>query len=246
MLLKKNKKFDYSKNSTLFFSLGLLCMSVLAYFAIEMQIEQKLFSDVITKSTEIIDDEEQIHYIPKTEVVVPVKKVKFQNQILVVDNEIVTEPTEITDQPVDNTAKVNPNADPIEQKPNVAFIPIDDTPEEVPFPLIEETPIFPGCENLSKDERDACFREKVLKHIQRNLRFPESALENNQQGRVHVQFLIEKDGTISIANLRGPYESLNKEASRVIKLLPKMKPGEQRKKPVRVSYLIPIVFKSQN
>lgn len=244
MLLKKNKKYDYSKNSTLFFSLGLLCMSVFAYFVIELQVEQKIFSEFISKSSETILDEEQIHYVPKNEVFVPVKKVDFNNDIRIVEEE--PKPTIFTDEPIDKETKVDPNVEPTDIKPNVVFIPVDDTPEEVPFPLIESTPVFPGCENLFKDERDACFREKVLKHIQKNLRYPENALENDHHGKVNLQFLIEKDGTISIANLRGPYESLNKEASRVIKLLPKMKPGEQRNKPVKVSYIVPIVFKSQN
>lgn len=246
MLLKKNKKFDYSKNSTLFFTLGLLCMSIFAYFAIEMQVEQKTFSVNVNRTIEKVVDEKQIHYIPKSEVTVPLKKVQFQNEIVIVKNEIETDIVDLTDKPIDKDTKVNLETEPTEAKPNIVFVPIENTPEEVPFILIEETPVFPGCENLSKEQRDACFREKVLKHIQRNLRYPENALENGHHGRIHVQFLIEKDGTISIANLRGPYESLNKEASRVIKSLPKMKPGEQRNKPVKVSYLVPIVFKPQD
>jgi protein TonB len=244
MLLKKNRKYEYHKNSTLFFSLGLLCMSIFAYFAIEMQVEQKKFSEIITQSNETIVEEEPIHYVPKTEVFVPVKKVQFENDFVIVKKE--TEPIEIVNDPVNNNQIVKIDVKPDEPKPNVVFIPTDDTPDEVPFPLIESTPVFPGCENLSKEERDVCFRENVIKHIQRNLKYPENALENDHHGRINVQFLIEKDGTISIANIRGPYESLNKEAARVIKLLPKMKPGEQRNKPVKVSYIIPIVFKAQN
>jgi protein TonB len=146
--------------------------------------------------------------------------------------------------PYDPNANPNPPTDP--EKPNTIPVFIDTTnpDEEVKFIDIYETPVFPGCENLSKEERDQCFREKVLKHIHKNLRYPENALENEHQGKVHVQFIIEKDGSISIANLRGPYESLNKEAMRVIKSLPKIKPGEQRNRIVKVSYTVPIIFKA--
>ena len=220
-------------------------MSVFAYFVIEMQVEQKTFSELV-ESSKLTEPSEEVvtFYKPQIPKFVPIKTVPFVNDIEVIKND--TPDVDVTPDPVLPDPKGPSRPDGITSDELPKFM--DEAPVETiePFINIEDTPIFPGCENLSKEERDECFREKVLKHIQRNLRFPESALENNQQGRVHVQFLIEKDGTISIANLRGPYESLNKEASRVIKLLPKMKPGEQRKKPVRVSYLIPIVFKSQN
>jgi protein TonB len=63
------------------------------------------------------------------------------------------------------------------------------------------------------------------------------------QGRVFVSFIIDKDGSVKIANLRGPDKSLEKEADRIMSKLPQMTPGKQRGKPVRMTMSIPITFK---
>ena len=120
----------------------------------------------------------------------------------------------------------------------------DDIPEEIPFILIENAPIFPGCENenTEKEKRD-CFQEMIQKHIRKNFRYPDPAKEMGLQGRVSIMFTIDKDGSINNLRLRGPHESLEKEAARIISKLPEMKPGEQRGIPVKVSYSLPITFK---
>lgn len=245
MLAKKNSKYDLNKNSTLFFSLGLLCMTTIAYFAIEMKLENKSFSEMISKPETIDFTEDPIvSFQIQKPAIVPVKPVQFTNDFIIVEKEPV--PVVITHNPVSDNQNVNPDAKSTEpSKPTPVYIePVEDP--IVIYTAVSETPVFPGCDNLSKEERDICFKEKIMKHIQKNLKYPENALENNHHGRVNVQFIIEKDGSISIANLRGPFESLNKEASRVIQLLPKMKPGAQSNKPVKVSYVVPILFKNQN
>jgi protein TonB len=65
------------------------------------------------------------------------------------------------------------------------------------------------------------------------------------QGRVYVQFMISKDGTISSIRTRGPDKNLEKEAQRIIRKLPRMTPGKQRGRPVRVPFSIPITFRLQ-
>jgi hypothetical protein len=67
MLAKKNQKFDFRKNSTLFFSLGLLCMSIFAYFAIELQIEKELTSELLDNQETIKIEEPVFNYVPKTQ-----------------------------------------------------------------------------------------------------------------------------------------------------------------------------------
>ena len=72
------------------------------------------------------------------------------------------------------------------------------------------------------------------------------AAENGIQGRVYVQFVVDRDGGISNAKIaRGVDPSLDQEALRVVNSLPKWKPGMQRGKPVRVSYTVPINFQLQ-
>jgi TonB family protein len=102
--------------------------------------------------------------------------------------------------------------------------------EQVYF-IVEEMPKFPGGE--------AALRS----FIANSMKYPQIAQENGIQGRVYVQFVIERDGSVSNASIaRGVDPSLDREALRVVKSLPKWEPGLQRGKPVKVSYTVPINF----
>jgi protein TonB len=114
---------------------------------------------------------------------------------------------------------------------------------DVPFAVIEDVPVFPGCEKAS--DKRACFNEKMQDHIRKNFRYPEIAQEMGIQGRVSVLFTIQKDGSIGNIRMRGPDRNLEAEAQRIISKLPKMTPGRQRGRPVRVPFSIPIMFKLQ-
>ena len=113
---------------------------------------------------------------------------------------------------------------------------------DIPFAIIEDVPLFPGCERVAKSQRRKCFQEKIMKHINKNFRYPEIAQEMGIQGRVFCQFIFEKDGSVSGISTRGPDKNLEEEANRIISLLPKMIPGKQRGKPARVTFSIPIIF----
>ena len=116
---------------------------------------------------------------------------------------------------------------------------------EVPFAVIEDVPIYPGCERVAKSQRRTCFQDKINQHIKRNFRYPEIAQEMGIQGRVYVNFIIGKDGVISNVRMRGPDKNLEQEAGRIIGRLPQMTPGKQRGRPVRVPFSIPITFRLQ-
>ena len=120
--------------------------------------------------------------------------------------------------------------------------------ETVLFILIEDVPIFPGCENLSNNiDRKDCMSEKITKFINKEFN---SAL-GSQLGltginRINVMFKIDTKGDIVDIKTRAPHPKLEQEAQRVIQALPKMKPGKQRGNPVIVQYSIPILFKVQD
>ena len=115
---------------------------------------------------------------------------------------------------------------------------------DIPFSIVEEVPLFPGCEGVPESQRRQCFQEKMQEHINKNFRYPEIAQEMGIQGRVFVQFMIGKDGSITGIRTRGPDKNLEDEARRIISLLPKMiKPGFQRGLPVRVPFSVPITFR---
>ena len=108
---------------------------------------------------------------------------------------------------------------------------------------IEDVPMFRSCKNVFKSQRRECFQNKITKHIRKHFYYPKYAFNRGIQGRVFVQFIIEKDGSISEIKTRGADKSLEKAALKIIKKLPKLIPGKANGKPVRVPYSIPITWK---
>ncbi|MEN1783948.1 MAG: energy transducer TonB [Bacteroidota bacterium] len=134
-----------------------------------------------------------------------------------------------------------------EPGPDTAIMAVDsvavaEEPLEDLLPLlgVEEKPVFPGCEQAT--DTYACFQEKLQQHIRKVFQYPESAKSMGLEGRVSVQFTIQKDGQIGGIRLRGPHEVLEAEAERIIAALPKMIPGKQRGIPVNVAFVMPIHF----
>ncbi|MBI3136518.1 MAG: energy transducer TonB [Bacteroidetes bacterium] len=83
----------------------------------------------------------------------------------------------------------------------------------------------------------------MIKFIQKEVNYPEEAREKGEQGTVYIQFVVEKDGSLSnIVVLKGASQLLDEEAVRVVSKMPKWKPGKQKGKVVRVRYQIPIRF----
>lgn len=116
--------------------------------------------------------------------------------------------------------------------------------EDVPFSVIDEVPVFPGCEG-SKEQLKECLQEKITEHISVNFNSDLANDLNLQPGvkRIFVLFKIDKDGTITDVQARAPHQSLADEAIRVVNSLPKMIPGKQRGEVVGVKYSLPIAFK---
>lgn len=108
---------------------------------------------------------------------------------------------------------------------------------DVPFALVDEVPVFPGCEDA--DDKRACFSKSIQKHISENFAYPKEAQE---KGHVSAMFTVNTDGDIDNIRTRGPDTMLEDEAERVISLLPKMKPAKHDGKFVRIPFSIPITF----
>lgn len=113
--------------------------------------------------------------------------------------------------------------------------PVEEEEEEVIFVVVEQQPEFPG------------GTQELMKYLAQNIKYPVIAQENGIQGRVICQFVVNKDGSIcDIDVVRSSGEaSLDKEAVRVIKSMPKWKPGKQRGKAVRVKFTLPVNFRLQ-
>ena len=114
---------------------------------------------------------------------------------------------------------------------------------EVPFAVVDEVPIFPGCEDAA--DKRACFNDKIQLHIGKNFNYPKAAQDANIEGRVSTMFMITTEGVIENIKMRGPDKLLEDEVERIIKRLPNMTPGKNEGKPVNVPYSIPVTFKLQ-
>ena len=236
MQLKKNPKADLTKNSSLYFAIGLAVVLFVSWQAIEWKTYEKTGYGYESLNVEDDDDEE----VPITEQIKtpppPPPPPPAPEVIEIVEDEEEVEETVIESTETDQ-----------EEIVEVEDIDVEDDFEDVdvPFAVIEDVPIFPGCEKVAKSQRRACFQEQMNKHIRKNFRYPEIAQEMGIQGRVYVQFVIAKDGSITSIRMRGPDKNLEKEAKRIISRLPRMTPGKQRGRAVRVPFSIPITFRLQ-
>ena len=229
---KKNPKADLSQNSSLYFVAGLAFILLVSWQAIEWKTYEKSMYGYEALNVEDDDDEdvpitEQIKTPPPPPPPPPAPEV-----IEVVEDEEEVEETVIESTETDEDEIIH-------------IVEVEEVEEDidVPFAVIEDVPIFPGCERVKKSERRTCFQEKMNRHIRKNFRYPEIAQEMGIQGRVYVQFVIAKDGSITGVRMRGPDKNLEKEAARIIGKLPRMTPGKQRGRPVRVPFSIPITFR---
>ena len=230
---KKNPKVDLNKNSSLYFAIGLALVLFIIWRGIEWKSYDK--SAYLYESLNVIDDDDE--EIPITEQIKtppPPPPPPAPEVIEVVEDEEEIEETVIESTETDQ-----------EEIVEVEVLEEEFEDVDVPFAIIEDVPIYPGCENVPKSKRRDCFQEQINKHIRRNFRYPEIAQEMGIQGRVFVSFIISKDGTISNIRKRGPDKNLEREAERIISKLPKMTPGKQRGRAVRVPFSIPITFRLQ-
>ena len=231
---KKSEKVDLTKNSSLYFVIGLAVVLFISWQAIEWKTYKRTY-DYEALNVDDDDDEE----IPITEQIKvpspPPPPPPPAPEII----EIVEDEEEVEETVIESTETNE------EEIVEIVEVEEEELDIDVPFAVIEDVPIFPGCERVKKSERRDCFQEKMNKHIRKNFRYPEIAQEMGIQGRVYVNFIIAKDGKITNIRMRGPDKNLENEAQRIISRLPSMIPGKQRGRPVRVPFSIPITFRLQ-
>ncbi len=238
---KKNPNVDLNRNSGLYFVMGLTIVLFATWRLLEIKTYESNEEYVNVLNVEDQMDEE----VPITEMLrtPPPPPPPSAPEVI----EIVEDVEEIEETLIESTES---NQDTFIEDNVVEMddLEVEEVEEDilVPFTIIENVPVFPGCENLkSEKEKKECFNQMVQQHIKKNFHYPEAALEMGISGRVFVQFIIDKDGKVTDIRQRGPDRMLEKEAARIIASLPKMKPGMQRGRPSKVGYSIPINFTMQ-
>ena len=156
----------------------------------------------------------------------PPEAPKVEEVLQIAENDAEVEETTIKSSEDDNEAVEIKYVEPVVEE--------EEPVEEEIFQVVENMPEFPG------------GMGELMKFLGKNIKYPTIAQENGVQGRVIVQFVVNKDGSIVdpvVVRSVDPY--LDKEALRVVKAMPKWKPGMQRGKTVRVKYTVPVTFKLQ-
>lgn len=224
----------------LFFQLGMVVMLFLAWQAIEWKSYDK--SDNDFGKIDVGDDLEEV--IPITQPVTPPPPPPppppAPEVIEVMEDEDEVEETIIESTEAKQEAKI------VEVKEIKEEV-VEEEIADVPFAVIENVPIYPGCEKESgNDAKKKCMSSKISEFINKKFNSDlasDLGLEGRQ--RIAVQFKIDKNGKVVDVRARAPHPRLEKEAVEVVQSLPNMTPGKQRGKPVGVLYSLPIVFDIQ-
>lgn len=237
---KKNTKADVGRNSSVYFAVGLALMLALTYLTINYKTYDKSAIDIgqINMDQEL---EEEIPITEQLQTPPPPPPPPAAPEVI----EVVEDEEEVEETVIEST-ETSQDEEIIE----VEEIEVEEVEEdiEVPFAVIENVPVFPGCENQSgNNAKKQCMSDKIAEFVNKKFNTElASDLGLTGRQRINVIFKIDKNGDITGVRARAPHPALEKEASRVIGLLPKMKPGKQRGKSVIVPYSLPIVFVVQD
>lgn len=237
---KKNPKADLTRRSVLFLQLGLILVLFVTWQAIEWKTYDRDDIDQGQLDLDDLDDEE----IPITELLntpPPPPPPPPAPEII----EVVEDEEEVEEDEIESTET---SQEEIVEVREVVEAPTEEVIEDVPFAVIENVPVYPGCENFrTNEEKKKCMSEKITEFVKRRFNTDlGSQLGLSGVNRVIVQFKIDTQGNIVDIRSRAPHPRLEQEAARVIGSLPKMEPGKQRGKAVGVMYSLPIVFQVQD
>jgi protein TonB len=211
---KKNPEISLEKKKGLFLQIGLVVALIIVLGAFEWKSYEKV--DYNLGQLNLDDLEEEIIPITKQEIKPPPPPPPPPEVIEIVEDEVeIEDELEIEDTESDEDEMIE-----IEEESDDEF-----------FMVVENMPEFPGGDL------------GLMKYIQKNVKYPPIAKEYNITGKVYISFIVDKSGSVTNVKIaRGVDKNLDAEAMRVVKSLPKYKPGKQRGKAVRVMFTIPINF----
>lgn len=223
MKSNNNNEKDISTKGIIFFSSLILSLAFalcLLEFKIIKLTEKEVSSSIVYVDDEIIYEiEKQIIQPPKPIVLPPTPPefIKVKPNIKINTKPTIQTPNKINDELIFTELYLEPDS----------VVLIDSI-----FEVVEEDPSFPGGE------------KKLYEFLSKNLNYPEMAKENGIQGKVFVQFVVWNDGSIKdVKIIKSIHNTLDREASRVIKAMPNWAPGKQRGKAVNTKFTLPIKFK---
>lgn len=229
MQVKKTDKANLEKKKMIFLEIGLVVSLAICLVAFEWtsgEVTDSNLGDL--QMNEVFEEEIEntVQETPPEEVEPPMEEPETViEELTIVEDDVKVDDVKINSE-ADEKTKTNTN---IVQTFEVE---VEEEVEPIAFAVVEDKPVFPG--------GDAA----LMKFIADNTKYPEIAKENGIQGRVFIQFVIDKVGNVTkVTVAKGVDPYLDEEAQRVVKMLPNWTPGKQRGKPVPVTFVVPINFK---
>lgn len=227
MEIKKSPKADLEGKKSTWMLIGYVIVLAVMFVAFEWTERDKVI-DTSQALVDVVFEEEIIPITQQPEnIPPPPPEAPSVAEVL----QIVDDKSEVQETVIASTEDVG-------EKVEVKYVPVvveEEEPEEQTiFEVVENMPEFPG------------GNAALMQFLSKNIKYPTIAQENGTQGRVIVQFVVNRDGSVVdpvVVRSVDPY--LDKEALRVIGQMPKWKPGMQRGKAVRVKYTVPVMFRLQ-
>ena len=229
MEIKKTPKADLENKKSTWLLVGYVIVLAFMFIAFEWT-KRDIKIDTSQAITDLVFEEEIIPITEQPEQAAPPPPPAappIAETLTIVEDDADVEETTIATSEETNQAV------------EIKYVPVaveEEEPEEQTiFEVVEQMPEFPNGGMAG-----------LMQYLSKNIKYPTIAQENGTQGRVTVQFVVNRDGSIVDAKvLRGVDPYLDKEAIRVVSSMPKWKPGMQRGKAVRVKYTVPVMFRLQ-
>ena len=229
MEIKKTPKADLENKKSTWLLVGYVIVLAFMFIAFEWT-KRDIKIDTSQAITDLVFEEEIIPITEQPEQAAPPPPPAappIAETLTIVEDDADVEETTIATSEETNQAV------------EIKYVPVaveeEEPDEQTIFEVVEQMPEFPNGGMAG-----------LMQYLSKNIKYPTIAQENGTQGRVTVQFVVNRDGSIVDAKvLRGVDPYLDKEAIRVISSMPKWKPGMQRGKAVRVKYTVPVMFRLQ-
>ncbi len=246
---KSKKDANIPYNATLYFQFSLIVSITITALVINsaFQVKKVEIAGPDYKETEEVIFHDYVIKMPeepKVDEVKPEPKKVINPDVIIITEKLIKPEKIIDTDPEPKVLYLDKPIIPVQPKisePNI---------EPVVYSLIgvERVPVFPGCESLTDNaQRRDCMSSEIGKLINRRFNTElanDLGLKGNQ--RIYVSFVINKNGQVVNTQVRAPHPRLEKEAERVVNMIPKMMPGLQNNKEVDVMFTLPIVFNVVN
>lgn len=219
---KKTPKANLEDKKLMFIQIGLIISLAITWAVFEHKTYDKRELSFDVRNTEVVE-EEMVEITKQEQKPQPVEVPKQTTQLQIVNDDVEVEDDIQINAEVDQTEVIEEYVAPEVDEEDIQDVEV--------FMVVEEMPDFPG------------GIAKLGEYLAKSIKYPQMARESGIQGRVYINFIVEPDGHVSnVKVMRGIGGGCDEEAVRVVKAMPKWKPGKQRGKAVRVSYNLPVNF----